>query len=305
MQEKVILITGITGFIGQHLATYLTRHYPSCRLVGVSRHHAPHTVACDFYAVDLLHIDPIQEVIAKTKPDYIFHLAGTVFSYDWDVLYQGNVTATQRLLAAVKKTQLSTHTIIAGSVAEYGVVPLAHLPVSEVEMPLPQSPYGMTKWWQTCMAQYYARHELLVSVGRIFNVIGAGTAPQLSTGDIFRQITHIRQGKQTPHIHVGNLQIKRDFIDIDDVCRALIAIATTKQSGSLYNICAGYSVTLQNILDWSIQAANMTVDIIFDQTKSQNAYVPDIYGSHAKLKQDTGWQPSVLLADSVKKALNL
>lgn len=305
MHERQVLITGITGFIGSHLVEYLNRYYPSCKITGISRNKPNISRPYDVYAVNLLNQDEIINVVEEVRPDYIFHLAGLVFSYDWDALYCSNVLSTANLLDGIKKTNVSTHVVIAGSAAEYGAIPITDLPVSETSPTMPLSPYGATKLWQTLVSKYEMSADITVNVGRIFNVIGLGVAPQLSSGNIFYQFGRIMQGKQKPELFVGDLSIKRDFLDIADVCSGLVALAMKGHQGEVYNICSSRSVSLNNIVELLLSETKLNIDIINDDHIKQNAYVNDIYGCNAKIKQDTGWNPIVSLNESIKKMLSL
>ena len=303
MHEKNVLITGVSGFIGHNLAQYLKKCYSNCKIVGTSRN-TPVTLNCDeFYAVDLTCVEDVLELLNKTKPDYIFHLAGLIFSFDLDELYRANIIATRHLLEALKKTTINSKIIMAGSAAEYGTISEVNLPVCETYSGFPCSPYGLSKLWQTLLGQYYSRHVSVITA-RIFNVLGYGTAQQLSTGDLFAQIQRVVQSKQERYISVGNMQIKRDFLDIDDVCGGLMHLALRGSPGEVYNICSGQSTSLQDILDLSILCAEIDVEVIMDENKTQNTYIQDIYGCNKKLKRDTGWVQQVTLENSLKKALD-
>lgn len=303
MDEKHILITGITGFVGNNLVKFLKRFYPTCKITGISRHHPKVQFSYDFYVVNLLCQEEIAQVIEQVRPDYIFHLAGLVFSYDWDALYYNNVASTINLLEVVKKTNIYSRVVIAGSSAEYGSLPLTALPVTEDYPTMPQSPYGMTKLWQTLIASYDLSEKISVNTGRIFNIIGFGTPQQLSTGNLFSQLQQIIQQKQEPLIFVGNLNIKRDFLDIDDVCAGLVAIAMKGKPKEVYNICSGSSVSLKKILDLSLAATQLNLEIVVDNNQKQNAYVKNIYGCNAKIKRDTHWSSVITLKESINKAL--
>jgi GDP-4-dehydro-6-deoxy-D-mannose reductase len=306
MHGKTVLITGVTGFIGRHLALFLTRYYPTCQVIGVGREQPQASSPGVFYSVDLVHPHEVEEVVHHAKPDYVFHLAGLVYSYDWSDLFNGNIIPTVNLFEAIKKTKIKTHLIIAGSSAEYGVVPFDQLPVVESCSPSPQTPYGMIKLWKTMLGKQYDHcAEMSVTTARLFNVIGYGASRQLTTGDLFFQLLEISQKKQDPSLFVGNVQIKRDFLDIDDVCAGLIAIATQGKQGELYNVCSGSSVMLKDILDLAIGVLGVDVELIIDQNKSQNTYVKDMYGCNMKLKHDTTWQKRITLEASVRKALTV
>lgn len=305
MHEARVMITGVTGFIGNYLARYLVQYYPTCKISGISRNKPHGQYDYDHHVVDLSNQDAVTKLINQIKPDYIFHLAGLVFSYDWNALYQGNVMSTLNLLEAVKKSGIISHVIIAGSSAEYGPIPSEDLPVTEHFQPNPHSPYGMTKLWQTLIARYDENENVRINTGRIFNVIGYGGAQQLSTGNIFSNIIGMLRKKQELRLFVGDLQIKRDFLDIQDVCTALIEIALRGQAGGIYNICSGYSLSFQHVLDLCIAETELNIEIIRDETKPQNNYVRDIYGCNNKIKTDTNWIPIVTLEESVIKALNI
>jgi len=306
MHGKQILITGITGFIGRHLTLILKQIFPSCHISGIGRSDSEkHQKNYNYSLINLLHPEELFDFINNLQPDYIFHLAGVVFSYEWNDLYTGNVTATLNLLEAIRKANIKTHVIMAGSAAEYGVVPVESLPVTENYLSMPKSPYGMTKLWQTMLAKYHNSLECPVIIARIFNVLASGTSVNLTTGDLFSQLMNRSQVKQKLPIVVGNLAIKRDFLDINDVCLALIALAKRGHPGEIYNICSGVSVAANDILDLAVSLSGIDVEVVIDETKSQNTYVEDLYGCNAKIKKDTGWNVTITKEESMKRILGI
>ena len=306
MHGMQILITGITGFIGTHLTRILKQTFPSCHISGIGRFNSEkHQKNFNYYAINLLHPEELFEFIKNLQPEYIFHLSGVVFSYVWDDLYTGNVTATLNLLEAIRKANINTHVIMVGSAAEYGVVPVESLPVSESYVSMPKSPYGMTKLWQTMLAKYHNSRECPVTIARIFNVLSSGTPVNLTTGDLFSQLMNLSQPRQKSPIVVGNLAIKRDFLDVIDVCLTLIALAKRGHPGEIYNICSGVSVAVNDILDLALSLLEVDVDVVIDETKSQNIYVEDLYGCNAKIKKDTGWNVTITKEESIKRILGI
>jgi len=303
---KHILITGITGFIGQHLVTFLKKNDLDYKITGIGRHaRESHSEHYDFYEADLLCKNKIQEIVADVRPDCVIHLAGLVFSYDWEALCATNVLGTIHLLQAIQKSNSNARIIIAGSAAEYGVVAAEQLPIKESFLSTPKSPYGMTKLWQNQAGQYYSHMGLDVVNANIFNLIAWDSASQLSTGDLFTQLHHIMQGQQEPCLLVGNMNLKRDFLDIEDVCAGLVALMTRGESSGTYNICSGVSTSLNEILDLSLMLTGLSVETRVDKNKLQNIYIEDIYGCNEKIKKDTGWSQKVTLEASIKKALKM
>jgi GDP-4-dehydro-6-deoxy-D-mannose reductase len=93
--------------------------------------------------------------------------------------------------------------------------------------------------------------------------------------------------------------------DINDVCLALIALAKRGHPGEIYNICSGVSVAVNDILDLALSLLEVDVDVVIDETKSQNIYVEDLYGCNAKIKKDTGWNVTITKEESIKRILGI
>ena len=298
--EKTVLITGFTGFIGNHLYLYLNKYYPTYRIVCISRQKTTHK---DTYCIDLLDKKIVNDFIGFLKPDYIFHLAGIVFSFDLEELYSGNVLTTMNLLEAIKNNKLNTHVVITGSAAEYGIVSKEYLPVVETYNSRPQTPYGISKFYQTTLAKYYQDLGVRVSIAKVFNVIGYGVSSKLIIGDLLFQMIQAIKIQKPSCIFVGNLEIKRDFLDIADVCSGLIAIAHTNHVGDEYNLCSGYSVSFQEIINELIIMSKINIEVVVDKIKPQNSYIEDIYGCNMKLKVATDWNQKITLTESLQKVL--
>lgn len=297
MDNKTVLITGARGFIGRHLAAALREGFQGVRVEGVDR--AGSCESPDCRALDLLEPGCADRVIGGVRPDYIFHLAGVVYSRDLRELYRGNVETTMNILDAVKKAGLPARVVVAGSAAEYGDVSSEDLPISEKLVPNPVSPYGVSKVWQTAVARYYVQTGVDTVVGRLFNVIGQGAPEGLSVGAFAGQLKKIRRGELPPEMSVGNLKSRRDFIDVVDACRGLVAIAEKGRSGEIYNICSGSSVSMERVLAMMIEASGLEVKVAVDPARFKGADAGDVRGSSAKISSETGWKPSVPLSGSI------
>ena len=301
MDGKTVLITGVKGFIGRHLYRRLKGSWSESHIVGLDRTSAPEDA--DVEPIDLLEPRAVTDFVRRLQPDYIFHLAGLTFSDDWSRLYTHNVQATRVLLEASTSCGRLPRVVVPGSAAEYGWVSPADLPLLESHRADPMSPYGVSKLWQTAAAQYYACQGVDVVVGRIFNLIGTGVSPASSIGSFADQLRRMKAGKAPRQLHAGNLSAKRDFLDIADVCDALIALAQTGRRGEIYNVCSGASVSMEHILTRMIELSEIDVQIVRDQDRLKSADVPDIYGSRNKLCRGTGWAPRVSLECSLRQLL--
>lgn len=296
------MITGSEGFIGAHLVKHIRDANPSAAVVRLDKRKSDST--SDVIAVDLLDKAEVCGILKDTRPDFIFHLAGVIFSKDWDEHYRGNVETTVNLLSAVKETGIKTRVVVPGSAAEYGRIQAADLPLVETRLPNPVTPYGVAKVWQTAVTRYYAACGVDAVCGRIFNAIGHGAPQGLSVGAFAGQIKKIRRGEALPEISVGNLSSRRDFIDVLDVCRALVTLVESGRRGEIYNICSGASVSMQELLDMMIKSASVDCEVKTDPMRFKAAEIDDSFGSNEKLCKETGWSPSVSLKESVEALLS-
>jgi len=301
MNNKTILITGSNGFVGSRLTAILSDTFREVTIRGVDR------VACsnspETYVVNFLEPEPTFKIIEKIRPDYIFHLAGVIYTKDWQALYLGNVKTTFNILEGVKKAELPCRIVIPGSAAEYGRVTVADLPINENQIPNPIVPYGVAKVWQTTIARYYATVGVDVVIGRMFNVIGPGAPEGLSVGAFVSQLGKIKRGELPPKISVGNLEPKRDFVDIVDACRGLVAVAERGRRGEVYNICSGNSISMSEILHMMIGCSGLKISVDIDPSRLKTDDIDDIFGDNTKITMETEWHPTVSIESSIKEML--
>lgn len=303
MIEGTVLITGVNGFIGSNLSRLIKVELPNLSVVGVDRVMLPANMEIPYLQVDLLDREAINRVIQTTQPDYIFHLAGVIYSGDLQDLFKGNVQSTVNLLESVKALKKPLRVIIPGSAAEYGSILPTDLPLSEQQIPNPVSPYGVAKVWQTTVARYYATQGVDVQIGRVFNVIGKGMPEELSIGSFARQLGKISFGELPPQLSVGNLKPKRDFVDVEDVCRAFITMAENGRSGEISNICSGKSISIEDLLRLMLARTKLDVAIIIDPSRMKGADIDDIYGDNSKLAS-SGWLVTVPIEKSIEQIMD-
>lgn len=301
MNNKTILITGCNGFIGNRLTATLNDAFPKVAIKGVDR--VLYSDSPETYIVNLLEPEPAFRIIEKIRPDYIFHMAGVIYSKDWEELYLGNVKTTLNIIEGLKKAAIPCRIIIPGSAAEYGRVAAADLPINENQSPNPIVPYGVAKVWQTTIARYYASAGVEVVIGRMFNVVGSGAPEGLSVGAFASQLGKIKRGELPPKIRVGNLEPKRDFIDIVDACRGLVAIAERGENGTIYNICSGNSISMREILHMMLECSGLKVSVCMDPSRLKTDDINDIFGDNTRILQQTGWRPTVNIESSIKAML--
>ncbi len=239
--------------------------------------------------------------MTQVEPDIIVHLAGGRMS-DAEASRLANLGTTESLCAALNQLGMTdTRVIIPGSAAEYGIPPKNVRKIREDVKPRPKSDYGRIKWEQTRAALRWAKKGLNITVGRIFNITGAGTPESLAAGRFAQQITLMELRGKSGVLQTYDLSGKRDFIDIQDVCAALWALARKGRPGEVYNICSGKATGIADLLESMILCSRMTDVTIDEQPTASPSF--NVIGSPAKIKRATGWSPTIGLETSLRRTL--
>jgi len=310
------LITGITGFTGIHLAEYLLsqdRENDNIDLWGIDRN-----VSKDAQSIldkvksltrDILDEEEMKKTVAEIKPDRIFHLAGLTFDPNSHQLpekfYITNVLGTISLLEAVKQSGINPLIHVACSSAEYGLIFENENPIRETNLFRPISPYAISKLAQDMVGyQYYENYGLRIIRTRAFNTTGPGEKENFVCSNFARQIALIENGKQEPTIYVGNLEAKRDFIDIRDVVKGYWLALDKGIPGEVYNLCSGKAHSIGEILDILLGMTKKDITVTQDQKRMRPSDIPLQVGSFEKFYKQTGWMPIISLIQTLKDLLN-
>ena len=295
--KKTILITGVRGFLGSALWHFLTKNQNAFRVCGLARRRSQ---AGNIFTCDLIHQAPLKSILARIKPAYIFNFAGGRLGDDRRTM-DANFETTNILLNAVAGMGIRPRIIIPGSAAEYGNIQGKRL-ITENCLPQPLGWYGFMKLLQTNLGLFYARRGLDVVVARMFNICGANTPPSLSLGGFAEQIVAIERGAR-PVIKTKNLDGRRDFLDIEDICRGLWMIAQKGQSGEVYNLCSGRPSCIRELLHRLLSHAQIK-GIRVEENRQDASLSFDAIGSNAKFKSIApAWSARVRLEQSIKNTL--
>lgn len=222
-----VLITGSRGFTGQYLLAELRKNTD--------------IVAIEF-AGDLLDSRNIQQQIKQCQPDAIVNLAGISFVPEADniLVYQLHTLASEQLLKYARQSKTVKRVILASSSVIYGLNPA---PI-ETDCPAPLNHYGISKVAMEQIAKNY-QDDLEIVITRPFNYTGRGQAAHFL---IPKLIQHFQQKK--PQLELGNMQIARDFSDVRWVAKVYAALLLQDEVADTYNVCAGISYSLQDILHY-------------------------------------------------------
>ena len=208
--KKVALITGITGMVGSHLADYLLSK-TDWFIHGMCRWRSPidnitHLFdrankkdRIEFHNGDLCDFLSLFDVISKTKPDFVFHLAAqsypqTSFTSPL-VTFDTNISGTLRLLEAIRINKINPLIHICSSSEVFGRVPSENLPIDELCNFHPASPYAISKVGTDLVGRYYSEaFGLKVMTTRMFTHTGPRRGDVFAESTFAKQIALIEQG---------------------------------------------------------------------------------------------------------------
>ncbi len=311
---KRALITGITGFVGSHMAEYLLAEQPEVEIYGIARWRSRKdnvgNIMGKFKLIecDLNDAGSVRQMMEEARPDYIFHLAAQSFvPTSWhapvDTLTT-NVIGQLNLFEAVRQTGLDPAIQIAGSSEEYGKVLPDEVPIKETNPLRPLSPYAVSKVAQDMMGyQYFHAHGLRIIRTRAFNHTGPRRGDVFVESNFAKQVAEIEAGLQEPVMKVGNLTARRDYTDVRDIVRAYWLAVTKAEPGEVYNIAYGKSYPIQKVLDMLLEMSSVKVRVEQDPARMRPSDVEILEGDASKFRAATGWEPKIPFETSLKDIL--
>jgi GDP-4-dehydro-6-deoxy-D-mannose reductase len=305
------LITGISGFVGSHLAEYLLEHTDwriAGTVYGPYQNIQPLSDQLELYPAELSRLPVVEFILDQTRPDLIFHLAAiAVTGHSWRDpagTLQVNVGMQANILQAVVNLSLACRVIVIGSSEQYGAVAPADLPIDEETPFRPRNPYAVSKVTQDMLGlQYHLSHGLDTVRVRPFNHIGPRQRQGFVTADFASQVARIEAGQQAPVMRVGNLKAHRDFTDVRDVVRAYHLLAVHGLSGEAYNVGSGQSHAVQEILDTFLYHSTAPIEVRPDPQRMRPSDIPQVVCDYRKLQACTGWAPTIPFEQSLADIL--
>lgn len=312
-----VLITGITGFAGSHLADYILANYPGVEIHGTRRWRSKEDAAdhlnssVTFHECDITDAHNMYQIIERLKPDRIFHLAAQSYvPASWDSpaeTFHTNVIGQCNLLEAIKRLRPSGYdpiVQIAGSSEEYGLVSSDDLPIKETTSLRPLSPYAVSKVAQDYMGyQYWQSFRIRVIRTRAFNHEGPRRGEVFVVSNFCKQIAEIESGTRPSIIYVGNLEAIRDFTDVRDVVGAYWMAAELCEPGDVYNIASGQGHRIASVLEQLLGLSTHRIRVERDPQRVRPSDVPVLIGDSTKFRGATGWRPQIPFEQTLRDSL--
>jgi GDP-4-dehydro-6-deoxy-D-mannose reductase len=312
---KRVLITGITGFAGSHLAEYFLAERPEVEVYGTYRWRSRREniegieSKLRLLECDLADAVAVRRALEESRPDAIFHLAAQSFvPASWTAPLQtlaDNVAGQANIFEAVRSLSLDPAIQIACSSEEYGLVLPDEVPIKETNPLRPLSPYAVSKVTQDFLAyQYFMSYGIRAVRTRGFNHTGPRRGEVFVTSNFSKQVASIEAGIQDPVIRVGNLDAVRDFTDVRDMVRGYVLAAEKGKPGEVYNLASGNAITIRAMLDKLISMAKVEVKVETDPARLRPSDVEVLIGDASKFRADTGWEPKIPFDKTLRDLLD-
>ncbi len=296
-----VIVTGINGFVGRHVARSL--HEYGHKIIGIGMQPEPDQEVSHllekYYAVDLSNTTEVSS-INLTDVDSVINLAGLTKVGDsagQGELYNRINIAVHTLLCEESMRQKSSPRIVAissGSVYD----PNQTLPLHEQSKLIDKNnsnEYTVSKLLMEEAVELLIQQGVDCIIARPFNHSGPGQLPGFLIPDLSEQLMNTSE-RGVPLL-VGNLQTKRDFTDVRDVASAYVALATCPRNQlkhRIYNVCSGESVAGKTLLEHLQEAFGLTtIETQVDPKKIREHDISEIYGTYERLQKDTGWEPKI------------
>ena len=291
-----IVISGINGFVGHHLAKKLSDEGFS--IIGVGSEPSVsdklEDIVDTYYSQDLIQDWPDTGDVLG-----VIHLAGLAAvgpSFDAPQKYiNANSAMVTNLCEYYLNHDLHPRILLISSGAIYS--PDQPMPINEDSEIGLTSPYAVSKVLNENQATYYRKRGLDCIVARPFNHIGPGQAPGFILPDFYERI---RENSGNV-IKVGNIQTRRDYTDVRDIVNAYVKlIQANRLQYSTYNVCSGKSLSGNDILDQLKTAMNRPeIEFEIDPSLIRPTDIKEIVGNSKRLQEEVDWMPTFTINQTI------
>jgi GDP-4-dehydro-6-deoxy-D-mannose reductase len=303
-----ILVTGITGFAGSHLAEHLLFRGDEVHGLAHEDPPFPHLAGIadrvTIHRGNITSLDDAKRALADSRAEAVIHLAGiavpTLASADPVSAVQVNVLGTATLLVALADRP-NVRFVMASSADVYGAP--ARVPVTEDDPVKPDNVYAATKVAAEAVARDSgSRRRAPVVILRPANQNGPRQHPGLAASAFAKQIAEAEAGLAEPIVRHGRLDGQRDFLDVRDMATAYAAALALAESGT-YNVGSGRATAISEILETLLSMARIPVRAELDPSRVRGGEPTRLALDSSRFRQKTGWSPRITLADSLRDTL--
>ena len=308
-----VLITGITGFAGSHLADTCVAQ--GAEVWGLTQTPAPQpNLAHLGDRIKLLTANITDEAgmhaaLGQIKPDRIFHLAAqahvpTAWREPAETLAT-NILGQLNIILALQQHVPTARLLAVSSSNVYGMVEEEDLPVNETAPFRPADPYAVSKVGQDMLAlQYWQSHSLHIVRVRPFNHIGPRQAPDFVIARFARELAQMEADIVPPLLKVGNMSAKRDFTDVRDVARAYWLALEKGTPGAVYTIGSGAARSIDEMLQIMLSLTQVDITVETDPALFRPGDLPVLQADPSAIQAQTGWRAAIPLEQTLEDTLD-
>ena len=314
------LITGITGFLGPHLANKLVAEghevYGLVR-INMGRENDLRDIISDdvfsklkFVYSDLCNYRKLLGIFKEEKFDGIFHLAAqthppTSFT-DPIGTWEWNVMGSVNLMTAMMDTQPDCKFLFCSTVEVYGNEGIDGRKLNEDDKFLPANPYGASKAAIDMYIQERMKNKQMNAViVRPFCFTGPRRGASFSISSDAIQIARMVLGKQEKVLRIGSLDTIRAVTDVRDIANAFFLVMTSPNtSGKVYNVCGGVPLKMRYYTDKLLELSGITdVEQRIDQKLWRPIDIQYQDGDATRIREELGWEPTYTIDGTLNDLL--
>lgn len=301
------LITGGSGFVGQHLIRLLQQREASIAVLSFGRtSRSPEERGVHFYEADVRDRDCIAGIVREVNPSHVYHLAAvSAVDVSWAnprLTYEVNFWGTCNVFEAAMKLPAPARIL---NVSTSQVYARSTERLTETSPIAPDNPYSASKAMSELLSVEFKRSSSGgVVTARPFNHSGPGQAANFFLSAIAKQFAAISLGIAPPKLSVGNIAVKRDFSDVRDVVEAYALLIEKGRVGETYNVCSGVAVRLSDVIKMFEAASKVKVEIVTIPGKIRADDPDEVCGDPTKIRSETGWTPKLSLEKTTSHLLD-
>jgi len=316
-----VLITGITGFLGPHLAIKLIQNghqvYGLLRGTRGSEQEIKDLLTVEefnkitFLYGDIIHFRTVDNLFKEYSFDVVYHLAAqthppTSFK-DPIGTWETNVTGSINIITCIQDHQPNCHFVFCSTVEVYGNEGIDGRKISENNVILPANPYGASK----CAIDLYIcermkNKQMKATVVRPFCFTGPRRGARFSIASDAVQIANMMLGKQEKVLQIGNLDTVRAVTDVRDIANAfyLVGVNDEISNGKVYNVCGGDPLKMREYTNMLLEFSKLdNVEMVINNNMWRPIDIQYQDGDATLIKAELGWEPKFTIRDTIHDLL--
>ncbi len=297
-----ILVTGAGGFVGAWVLRRLEiRGTPNLEILAAAHRTEILSRVAKTVRLDVTDAAQVDALVRALKPDAVIHLAAVSHvteahrgpRHAWDVNLHGTMNMAEAIL---KHCPAARFIFVSSSEVYGGVARKLTGPLDETAPLDPLNPYAASKAAADLLVGQMAREGLNAIRVRPFNHTGPWQTERFVIPAFAAQIARAEAGIDEPVIRAGNLDARRDFLDVRDVADAYLGLAffgRPVQPGLVLNLASGTGRRIGEVLEQLISLAKITIRMEIDPSRVRGNETPFTNAHATVIRNFLGWKPQI------------